>query len=147
VTIGEQMRVDDHYELRFDGLAIQEARDGRIIDRAYVTVIRDGEEVAPLEPRIDRFPQVDGTVMPMSIAGAHSTLRNDFYVLLGGAGEGVIDYEAATFTIYINPLINLVWLGGIVLIFGTVISAWPNEKQVVPVRERAYAGAGLQAAT
>ena len=45
----------------------------------------------------------------MTIAGAHSTLENDFYVL---ADEPAIS-ERATFRIYINPLVNLVWWGGL----------------------------------
>ena len=118
---GETITVQD-YTLRFDDFIRAQAVDGRLMNIGVVTVFRDDGEIARLRPRIDDYPQ-----MPMKIAGAHSTLENDFYVLLM---EG--DRERATFRIYINPLINLVWWGGILLIIGTVIAAYPK---VLPARE------------
>ena len=81
-----------------------------------VTVFRQGEELARLRPRIDDYDQT-----PMTIAGAHSTLENDFYVLLISG-----DHERATFRIYINPLVNLVWWGGLILILGTAVAVYPK---------------------
>ena len=71
----------------------------------------------------------------MTIAGAYSTLENDFYVLLVDWEE--IRTHAATFKVYVNPLINLVWWGGLILIFGTLITAWPREQTVVSVQSSA----------
>ena len=112
---GEAVAVQD-YALRFDDFLRARAVDGRAMHIAAVTVLRDGVEIARLRPRIDDFPQ-----LPMKIAGAHSTLENDFYVLLMGG-----DRERATFRIYINPLVNLVWWGGILLVLGTAIAAYPK---------------------
>lgn len=112
---GESISVAD-YALRYDDFARAQAVDGRMMNIAAVTVFRDGGEIARLRPRIDDYPQ-----MPMKIAGAHSTLENDFYVLLMSG-----DRERATFRIYINPLVNLVWWGGILLMIGTVIAAYPK---------------------
>ncbi|MCY3834526.1 MAG: cytochrome c biogenesis protein CcsA [Chloroflexi bacterium] len=112
---GEAISVQD-YSLRFDDFIRAQAVDGRLMRIAAVTVFRAGGEIARLRPRIDDYPQ-----MPMKIAGAHSTLENDFYVLLMG-GDG----ERATFRIYINPLVNLVWWGGVLLVLGTVVAAYPK---------------------
>ena len=117
---GETIAVRD-YELRYDDYLRAQAVDGRLMNIATVTVFRDGGEIARLRPRIDDYPQ-----LPMKIAGAHSTLENDFYVLLMGG-----ERERATFRIYINPLVNLVWWGGILLVIGTVIAAYPK---VMPSR-------------
>ena len=136
VDVGDVIQVNDEYQLRYDDFVVQQATDGRFIDRAYVTIIRNGEEIRQLQPRIDRFIQADNTLMPMTIAGAHSTIENDFYVLLGGAGDGEVGYNRATFTIYINPLVNLVWWGGLILILGTFISTWPNETKPATVRAK-----------
>ena len=118
---GETIAVRD-YALRYDDFMRAQAVDGRMMNIAAVTVMRDGGEIARLRPRIDDYPQ-----MPMKIAGAHSTLENDFYVLLMGG-----DRDRATFRIYINPLVNLVWWGGILLLLGTVIAAYPK---VTPARQ------------
>jgi cytochrome c-type biogenesis protein CcmF len=125
VAVGDVIQVNDTYQLRYDNFTSAVAEDGRLMDIADVTVIRDGREIANLRPRIDQFPD-----MPMTIAGAHSTLENDFYVLLVGGQE--TNFQRATFRIYVNPLVNLIWWGGLVLILGTFISAWPNE--TMPVR-------------
>ena len=117
---GETVSVGD-YALRYDDYMRAQAVDGRMMSITDVTVLRDGAEIARIRPRIDDYPQ-----MPMTIAGAHSTLENDFYVLLIRG-----DQERATFRIYINPLVNLVWWGGILLIIGTAIAAYPK---VVPAR-------------
>ena len=117
---GETVSVGD-YALRYDDYVRAQAVDGRMMSITDVTVLRDGGEIARIRPRIDDYPQ-----MPMTIAGAHSTLENDFYVLLIRG-----DQERATFRIYINPLVNLVWWGGILLIIGTAIAAYPK---VLPAR-------------
>lgn len=116
------------YEMTFDRLRSgQVAEDGRIMDIADVTVTRGGQFVTQLHPRRDIFLNADNSGgTPMTIAGAHSTLENDFYVLLVGWEQ--INAGQATFKVYINPLINLVWWGGLILILGTLVAAWPNEQ-------------------
>jgi len=128
LTRGETIAVRD-YALRYDDFLRAQALDGRMMNIAAVTVFRDGGEIARLRPRIDDYPQ-----LPMKIAGAHSTLENDFYVLLMG-GEP----ERATFRIYINPLVNLVWWGGILLVIGTLIAAYPKVIPA-PVGQKREAG-------
>ena len=120
LRLGESVIIRD-YALRYDDFARAQAVDGRLMRIAVVSVFRDGGTVAQLRPRIDDYPD-----MPMTIAGAHSTLENDFYVLLIAGDEA-----RATFRVYINPLVNLVWWGGILLVIGTVIAAW---QKTVPLR-------------
>ena len=112
---GQSIGIGD-YSLRYDDFLRAQAADGRLMRIARLTLRRHGSDIARLSPRIDDFPD-----MPMTIAGAHSTLENDFYVLLLGG-----DQARATFRVYINPLVNLVWWGGILLIIGTVIAAYPK---------------------
>ena len=128
---GETVAIHD-YGLRFDDYFRAQAIDGRMMNIAEVTVLRNGGRVAQIRPRIDHYPD-----MPMTIAGAHSTLENDFYVLLIGGNR-----ERATFRIYINPLVNLVWWGGIVLIIGTVLAAYPKVVPAERRRKRETAEAG-----
>jgi cytochrome c-type biogenesis protein CcmF len=110
----------------------QVAQDGRIMDIAEVSVLRDGREVANLRPRRDFFPTAQD-LNTMTIAGSHSTLENDFYVLL--VSWEPVSHETATFKVYVNPLVNLVWWGGIFLVLGTAISAYPNIALPARMRE------------
>ncbi|MEO8391843.1 MAG: cytochrome c-type biogenesis CcmF C-terminal domain-containing protein [Chloroflexota bacterium] len=132
-TLGVGQSLDiGGYTMRYDALnGGQIAEDGRQMDIAEVTVIRGGQEIAHLRPRRDFFTGAEG-MNTMTIAGSYSTLENDFYVIL--VGWEPVNQNAATFKVYINPLINLIWWGGLVLIIGTIMAAWPRE--ILPERIR-----------
>ena len=129
---GQTLTLND-YTMTYDGISTgQIGEDGRIMDIATVTVSRNRQDLSVLRPRHDIYPVAeDQTPTSMNIAGSYSTVENDFYVLLAG-WEG----QTATFKVYINPLINLVWWGGLILILGTIISVWPSETLPAHVRER-----------
>jgi len=130
LSVGDSLNIGG-YEMRYDRFeGGQVTVDGRIMDVANVTVLRDGRELAQLRPRRDFFPE--GDMSTMTIAGAHSTIENDFYVLLVGWEQ--INQNAATFKVYVNPLVNLVWWGGLILIVGTIFATYPKE--IIPARTR-----------
>ncbi|MBE2269836.1 MAG: heme lyase CcmF/NrfE family subunit [Anaerolinea sp.] len=141
LAVGDSVELGG-YTLRYDGMEVgQVADDNRIMDIARVTILRGGAEVAQLRPRHDFYPQATG-MNQMNIAGAHSTLENDVYVLLASWDEtGAV----ATFKLYVNPLINLVWWGGIILILGTIISVAPSEPLPARLRDSSAIRAGAAA--
>lgn len=101
--------------------------------RAVLDVHEDGEYLGQLAPRIDYYYE---SQQNMTIPGQRATLRDDLYILL-------VDWEpvgasGATFKIFVNPLVNWLWLGSFLFLAGVVIAAWP-EKEVerVPVKARA----------
>lgn len=123
------------FTMRYDDFTRATAEDGRDMDIAKVTVLRDGQELARLSPRRDFFTTANG-MQPSTIAGSYSTLESDFYVLLVGGEEN--GGTTVTFKIYLNPLINLLWYGGIILMLGTGLAVWPSE--VLPERVRKEVG-------
>ncbi len=142
LAVGQSLEIGG-YTLRYDDLRSgQIAEDGRTMDIADVTVIRGGQEIAKLRPRRDFFTGTN-SMDTMTIAGSYSTVENDFYVIL--VGWEPVEQNAATFKVFINPLINLIWWGGLVLIIGTLMAAWPSE--ILPERVRSeakgYIPAGL----
>jgi cytochrome c-type biogenesis protein CcmF len=144
---GETVQIPNTlYEMTFTSFdSGQITQDGRIMDIANVSVFRNGRQVATLRPRTDFFPS-NQDMNSMTIAGSHSTLENDFYVLLTGWDRQTL--ESATFKVYVNPLVNLVWWGSFVLIAGTIFTTWPRE--ILPERmrnlTRASSGPGALAA-
>jgi len=119
------------YEMVYEGLTRFNTSDGREVSRAELSVFKDGRSVGQLFPRSDYYIVSN---QPMTIPGVRSTLEEDFYVLL--VGWEPIGRDGATFKVYLNPLVNFVWLGGVVFILGTLVAAWPEREQV-PVRRRA----------
>lgn len=56
----------------------------------------------------------------------HHLLREDIYVVFAGMNE---DTNRAIFQVWINPLIAWVWIGGFVMVFGTIITMLPNRRR------------------
>jgi cytochrome c-type biogenesis protein CcmF len=125
------------YEMVFEDVARYPGPDDLIITEAAVSVYRDGRFLRSLAPRTEFYSR---TGQPMTIPAARSTITEDFYVLLVNWEPASAD--AATFRIYLNPLINWVWAGGIVFIIGTLIAAWPDphdERATITVTEQPVA--------
>jgi cytochrome c-type biogenesis protein CcmF len=126
---GEQLTLG-RYTMVYDSLSQWNTTDGRNVARAKVDVYRDSDLVGNLFPRQDYYI---ASQQPMTIPGVRSTIEDDFYVLL--VGWEPIASDGATFKIYHNPLVNFVWFGGLVFIFGTTIAAWPDRETVLNRRQ------------
>jgi cytochrome c-type biogenesis protein CcmF len=135
---GEQLTLG-RYVMVYDAVSQWDTNDGRNVTRAVVSVYRDGRPVGELYPRRDFYYE---SQQPMTIPGVRSTLEDDLYVLL--VSWEPIGNQAATFKVYHNPLVNFVWLGGLVFILGTLVAAWPEpETGIVPGDVRARAAAAV----
>ena len=77
-------------------------------------------KIVPRRNIYDKTPD-----QPTSEVGLRMTPAEDVYVILNG-WEG--DGSSATFTIYINPLTMWMWVGGLFVILGTVVSVWPHPQ-------------------
>ncbi len=131
VTVGE-------FEMTFNGVSRYAGADDLLITEANVDVYKNGVFMRQLTPKIELYQR---TQQPMTIPSARSTITEDFYVIL--VNWEPTSADAATFRIFLNPLINWVWAGGFVFVFGTLIAAWPErEKQPTRSRKPAVAVAG-----
>jgi len=141
LAVGESMTITSPlvgtYELTYRGLQEGSSPDDRLITEGVLDVKHNGRPVGQLIPTREFFVVQQ---QPMTIPDKRSTLADDLYVVLGGwEGTG----ETATFKAYINPLVNWIWIGGFVLIFGTLIAAWPDPQES---RVRATAAAKMPGA-
>jgi cytochrome c-type biogenesis protein CcmF len=132
VQVGESLNLQN-YKLVYEDIARFSGPDGREVTRAVIQVYKDGQPVAALYPRTDYYWDAQQN---MTIPGVRSTIADDVYVLL-------VDWEpasaiGATFKVYVNPLVNWLWIGCVAFLFGVIIAAWPeNEREPVSVRSRA----------
>jgi cytochrome c-type biogenesis protein CcmF len=124
---GEEMQAG-RYRLRFE--RIRTAEDAHVATvAAVVSVWRGDERIATLEPekRLYKRPQ-----QPTTEVALRSTLREDLYLVLGSYDppSGVVTIQA-----YVNPLVAWLWIGGIVMGLGTLVTMWPSaaERRAVAV--------------
>jgi cytochrome c-type biogenesis protein CcmF len=132
LSLNDSIRLGN-YTVRYDSIAQFRAPDSRQVTRAVVGVSDlEGNYLGELYPRIDYYADAEQN---STIPGEYATLQDDLYVLL-------IDWQpatatAATFKVYVNPLVNWLWIGSLVFLVGILIAAWPRrEAQVGPVRVR-----------
>jgi len=117
------------YEMTFNGVRQFPGPDDLLIKEADLAITHNGEYVRDLNPRTELYTR---TGQPMTIPSTRSTISEDFYVIMVSWED--ITANAATFRLFLNPLINWVWGGGLIFIFGTLIAAWPD-----PVDEKVSA--------
>ncbi|HET9588726.1 MAG TPA: heme lyase CcmF/NrfE family subunit [Anaerolineales bacterium] len=123
-----------NYELRYKEIAQwDDLPSGVNYRRAVVDVYQDGEYLGQLAPRIDYYYD---SQQNMTIPGQRSTLKDDLYVLL--VNWEPVAATGATFKVYVNPLVNWLWLGSLLFLAGIVVAAWPEkETERVAVRAKA----------
>ncbi len=126
------------YTVTYAEIADFHYRDGHDVTRATVKVYRGDAYLGELAPRIDYYytpSDIENTLQRMTIPGVRSTLADDLYILL-------VDWQpatatSATFKIYVNPLVNWLWIGCLVFLFGILIAAWPDkDAELVPARAK-----------
>jgi len=107
-------------------------------ERATIEVFQGNRSVMMLYPerRFYLASQVTQTVVAI-----HSSLARDLYVVYAGRSPESND---PVIHVYLNPLVRWIWLGGLVLVLGTILALIPNRQpQIVlqAAREEAKAKA------
>ncbi len=110
------------YELVYTDLLVNEASN-RIEFTTPIMVydVESGKLLTTLRPQRNVYNKNPDA--PTSEVGLRMTPIEDVYVLLNGWEDSGGN---ATFTIYINPLTMWMWIGGVLLVIGTLIAAWPH---------------------
>ena len=115
------------YELVFTGLEADPMPNRtEFIARLMIYDADSGQLLGSVEPHRNIYNKTPD--QPTSEVGLRMTLAEDVYVVLNGWDDGG---NQATFTIYVNPLTLWIWIGGIVLVIGTLLAVWPH-----PARRR-----------
>jgi cytochrome c-type biogenesis protein CcmF len=116
------------FELTYDGLALEEGADKQMA-RATFTVSHNGEAVGNVYPVQEYYPARDQTWTRVDL---YSTLAGDVYVsLLGYQDAGAkVSIQAQ-----LNPLVGWLWIGGVVLVVGGLITLYPIRRRA-PATQR-----------
>ncbi|HID87884.1 MAG TPA: heme lyase CcmF/NrfE family subunit [Anaerolineae bacterium] len=117
---GERVAVQD-YALEYERF-VGEATPAKHRFAILLGVYRDGRRIATLVPEKNFHWNVEQWVTEVAI---RTSLKEDLYVILAGLSED----GSATFQILINPLVVWLWIGGGLLLVGTMVAIWPSEAQ------------------
>jgi cytochrome c-type biogenesis protein CcmF len=105
---------------------------------AILDVFKDGRQIDTLYPE-SRF--YEATQQPQHIPTVRSSLKEDLYVVYEGQNQ---DTGKPIIKAHLNPLVSWIWIGVLVMIFGTGVALIPNAAPVnATVRESAHAAEAL----
>ena len=93
-------------------------------EAALLDVYKDGKFITRLNPETRIFK---ASAQPNHIVANHSTLQEDLYVIYEGNDA---DTGHPIIKAFINPLVAWVWIGVIVVVFGTGLALLPNSVQL-----------------
>jgi cytochrome c-type biogenesis protein CcmF len=127
LAVGESFTINSslsgEYTLTYEGLRTLPAPDDVSRTGATLIVSQGGRRIGELHPTHDFFiPQQQ----PMTIPAMRYSLIEDLYVIVAGWEDGG---TTATFKAFVNPLVNWLWIGGLVFILGTAVAAWPDPAE------------------
>jgi cytochrome c-type biogenesis protein CcmF len=105
-------------------------------ERATIEVFRNGKSEMLLYPERRFYPASQVTQTMVAI---HSTLARDLYVVYAGRSP---DNNRPVIHAYVNPLVKWIWLGGLIVVLGTVLALVPSRSPA-PVSLPALEAAAL----
>jgi cytochrome c-type biogenesis protein CcmF len=121
------------YDMRFDGVRTLDQPQRRVLVATLtVTDASSGDPVVVLTPSLNLYPGSSEPIGTPSIrTGTPGTLFRDLYSSLVSVDA---TSRSATFRLFLNPGIDLLWAGGAVMVVGGVLAAWPSRGPTPPPR-------------
>lgn len=119
VRKGESFTIKNY---KLDFLDLTQTNQGEYV--SYASSLRlsiDGTPAALMTPEKRFYPIQDQVTSEVSI---RSSMSEDLYIVLAELDETL---DVATFKVYINPLINWVWIGLGLMVLGTMILFLPDQ--------------------
>jgi cytochrome c-type biogenesis protein CcmF len=119
VRKGEVFRISG-YELRFNELKQRRDPEKDVVF-ADVGLLRGEDQYGALYPQKDFHHKSE---QPATEVAIRSQPHEDLYVVLSGWEED----GAVTFHVFVNPLVQMIWLGIGIMVLGGVFVMFPDRK-------------------
>lgn len=122
---GQKIKIEE-YDLVNKGIS-QNSTMGKSVRTVSLAVYRNSEYLTTLHPAKSFHSNYQQTV---SEAAIYSNLKEDVYTIFL---EYFPEDELVSLKVCIFPLVNWIWIGGVILLAGGVIAMWPEKKdKIVP---------------
>ena len=119
---GESMSIAG-YDLTYRGVQERRAQNAREI-RAVLDVRRGGDALGELRAGENRYPVEEQTSSEVGIRTDWLRAENLFVIAEQIDGDGTLHLR-----VFVQPLINLIWLAGLVFVAGSLIALWPDARE------------------
>jgi len=113
ISVGDTIKIAG-YHLTYDKQFFEDTTDYHTKHGRFRVTDSSGKEIATLRPE---FRTDEIRKMVASVAAIYSTFSYDLYAIIG---ESSTDGERTATHIYYNPLINLIWIGCLLMALGGI---------------------------
>jgi len=132
---GETMTIEG-YALTYTGSS-QTRGPNAVEQRARVNVVRDGEDLGSVSAGKNRYLAEQQTSNEVAIRTDWLRAQDLFVIVDRFYADGSVGFK-----VLVNPLVNLIWLAGLVFVLGSLITMWPDAREQRRLaRHAAYAPA------
>jgi cytochrome c-type biogenesis protein CcmF len=131
---GQTFAVGD-YVLRHEGVQRRQAANATET-RATLAVSRDGRDLGEIHPGKNRYPVENQVSNEVAIRSDLLTGEDLFVIADQVDADGTVYFK-----VFVKPLVNLVWLAGLVFIIGALVTMWPDAREARRLALR-YEGEG-----
>ncbi len=131
---GQTFAVGD-YVLRHEGVERRQAANATET-RATLVVSRDGRDLGEIRPGKNRYPVEDQVSNEVAIRSDLLTGEDLFVIADQIDPDGTVYFK-----VFVKPLVNLVWLAGLVFVIGALVAMWPDAREARRLALR-YEGEG-----
>lgn len=119
---GQTMQIGA-YTLRYLGSTSERAANSQEL-RAQLAVSRDGKSLGVLAAGKNRYFAEQQTSNEVAIRTDWSRAEDLFVI------ADQFDKDGSVFLkVLVNPLVNLIWLAGIVFVLGSLVAMWPDARE------------------
>jgi cytochrome c-type biogenesis protein CcmF len=118
VKPGSEITMRDYRMQYLTADAIPQQHYGGAVAR--IALYRDDRPLAVMAPEKRVYWLEE---QPASIPSVYSTLSEDLYIIL----TAVESDGSATLKVYLNPLVNWIWIGTAIFVLGTLAVMWPHS--------------------
>ena len=122
LSLNESMEVGD-YTLVFEDFHSEET-PSRTIVTARVAIYRDTEKPRIAELTPEKYFHKSFS-QPITEVAIRTTPAEDLYVILEGWDDSGAN---AFFRVKVNPMVMWMWIGGVFLLIGGIVSLWPSGR-------------------
>ena len=124
LTVGDPVEWNGH---TFELVDVVAERDART-DVARANVRIDGDRI--YGPAITTYLQMG---QPIGTPSVSTGLTHDIYLTIAGTNAPVAGSDTAVLEVFNKPLILWMWIGGLMMALGTVLSAFPGRRRRDPL--------------
>ncbi|HEU0028960.1 MAG TPA: heme lyase CcmF/NrfE family subunit [Ktedonobacterales bacterium] len=121
LKVGQSLTVSG-YTVTYRGIT-DTMKDGIETVQTYFTLSQGGATPETIAPGERIYPGFEN--QPASIVSITTHQLKDVYVFLAGYDGS----NTATIRVFVNPLVSLVWSGGLLMLVGGILCWWPERRR------------------